>query len=377
MNGPTPETSEIDAVLHQAFAHHQAGRFVEAEKLYRQTLTLRPAVSGVHVSLGLILVLQGRIDEAAVSFRRAVEIAPDDVGALHKLGNLLLRESRSDEAIARPDLSLALAKCNRIEESFAYFARHARLAYGNGAGARRGEAPPLPHKLRHDREQQDYLGAIHGQAAGLQFHLADGSRLSSPVVNPANAGHVAQQWQTSRPQTVVIDNFLTKEALEKLRRFCWGSTIWRTVHAEGYLIALPEHGFACPLLAQIDEELRATYAAIFHAHLLRYLWAFKYDSKLAGVGTHADPAGLTVNFWITEDEANLDPEHGGMIIWDAAAPIDWKTDQYIGNTEACRTHLARMGAKPAIIPHRANRAVIFESSRFGRVPPSGVGAVGK
>ena len=69
-------------------------------------------------------------------------------------------------------------------------------------------------------------------------------------------------------------------ALEKLRRFCLGSTVWRTIYEDGYLGALPEHGFACPLLAQIAEELRPAFPAIFAGHPLRYFWAFKYDSNV-------------------------------------------------------------------------------------------------
>ena len=60
----------------------------------------------------------------------------------------------------------------------------------------------------------------------------------------------------------------------------------------------------------------------------KYIWAFKYDSSLAGIGIHADSAAVNVNFWITPDEANLDPEHGGLVVWDKAAPLDWDFDAF-------------------------------------------------
>ena len=31
----------------------------------------------------------------------------------------------------------------------------------------------------------------------------------------------------------------------------------------------------------------------------------------------------TSNFWITPDEANLDPQGGGLEVWDVEAPLDW------------------------------------------------------
>ena len=86
----------------------------------------------------------------------------------------------------------------------------------------------------------------------------------------------------------MIDNLLSDEALARLRRFCWGSTVWRKVYRDGYLGAMPEHGFACPLLAQIADELRSTYPAILGQYPLLRLWGFKYDSRLTGINIHAD-----------------------------------------------------------------------------------------
>ena len=103
---------------------------------------------------------------------------------------------------------------------------------------------------------------------------------------------------------------------------------------------------------------------IFRAHPLRYLWAFKYDSKLDGINLHADFAAVNVNFWITPDEANLDPESGGLVVWDKAAPLDWDFAKYNTDEAAIRDFLARAAPKPIDIPYRANRAVIFDSDLF-------------
>jgi hypothetical protein len=166
------------------------------------------------------------------------------------------------------------------------------------------------------------------------------------------------------PQIAVIDNLLSEVALARLRRFCWGSTVWQRVYRDGYLGAMPEHGFACPLLAQITEELRATYPAILGEHPLLQFWGFKYDSKLNGIAIHADFAAVNVNFWITPDEANLDPESGGLVIWDVPAPLNWDFAKYNDNVQAAREFLQASGARPTAIPHRANRAVIFDSDLF-------------
>jgi hypothetical protein len=294
--------------------------------------------------LALTLFVQGRTAEAIAAFRAALEIDPDDASVLYKLGNLLLREGDGS---------------GRLEESFACFRRHAQLTFGmKDKGASEAQ-----HRVRHDREQQDYLIQTYS-LRDWRFHLADGGRIASRSVSATNVARATGEWNSRSPRIIVIDDLLSQEALEKLRRYCWGSTIWRETHPEGYLTAMPEHGLACPLIAQIDEDMRDAYPGILGTHQLRYLWAFKYDSRLSGVGTHADPSIVTFNFWITADEANLDSEHGGLTVWDVATPPGLKTQQYIGDTAGCQAYLARTGAKPTTIPYRCNRAVVFASDLF-------------
>jgi hypothetical protein len=71
-----------------------------------------------------------------------------------------------------------------------------------------------------------------------------------------------------------------------------------------------------------------------------------------------------VNFWITPDDANLDPESGGLVVWDVAAPLDWDFTKFNTDENAIRDFLAQSGAKPVVVPYRANRAVIFDSDLF-------------
>ena len=170
---------------------------------------------------------------------------------------------------------------------------------------------------------------------------------------------------TANPQAVVMEDFLTPQALARLRAYCAGSTVWRKNYPAGYLGAAPEDGFACPLLAQIVEEIQSTFRPILGEEKFRYLGAFKYDSEnCAGTNTHADNSILNVNFYIAPDEANLDPESGGMELWDVPALSIEMMRKLNGNEEMAREYLRRSGKKPRIIAHRANRAVIFKSTQF-------------
>jgi hypothetical protein len=371
------QASKLEAALQEAIQHHQAGRLDEAERLYRRILRERPSHTGANNALGIALKDQGKLDEAAAVFRRVVAVAPDNAPAHSNLGNILFSQGKLEEAEAsyrralalKPDmadalknLGLVIVDRGRFADSLPLFRRHAELAYGNPASAVGGREPTTPHKARHDQEQRDYLGS-----AAAVFNLEAGDRVAGGAVNPdASGGDIAARWQTSSPQVAVIDNLLNDEALEKLRQYCWRSTMWQKPYPNGYLGAMPEHGFACPLLAQIADELRSTYPAIVGEHPLLRWWGFKYDSRLTGINVHADFAAVNVNFWITPDEANLDPACGGLVVWDKPAPLEWTFAQYNspGAGQRIRDFLAQTQAKSVTVPYRANRAVIFDSDLF-------------
>jgi len=351
----------------------QRGKPGEAVDAFQRALAAKPNYAEAHSNLGAALGEQDKLDEAAASCLRAIAVRPDHAEAHNNLGNVLKKRGNLTEAEScyreairlnhnyaegYKHLGMVLEEKGQLDESFALFARHAELTYGPGAPLSAG--PTVAHKVQHDREQQTWLG---DRAAA--FHLGDGSRVAGPAVNPANrVAEISETWRTARPQIVVIDDLLTAEALEKLRRFCLDSTIWRAIYDGGYLGAFPEHGFAPPLLAQIAEELRAVYPVIIGDYPLLHFWAFKYDSSLRGINKHADFAAVNVNFWITPDEANLDPEHGGLVVWDVAAPLDWDFAKYNAADDDIRAFLERENAKPVTVPYRANRAVVFDSDLF-------------
>jgi tetratricopeptide (TPR) repeat protein len=409
---------DLDSLYSQTAAVHRAGRLAEAERGYAAILDAEPGYTQARYALGVVRAQQGRLHEALDLMGAALLATPHVPEMLFNYGNVLMRAERVPEALAIFDRALhfqpadagilasrALAQLQlgRFDEALASFDRALALEPGNasllqcratalyhrgkalwdaqaiGRGfadlmqsalLSKGEArwsqstPRQPHKTRHDEEQRAYLRGLGRNLAQDEIHIEGGARLSGLAINPANAAEAERQWRERRPQIAVIDNLLTPEALEALRRYCWGSTVWRTPYEDGYLGAFPEHGFASPLLAQLAEEFRDVFSGICGTHPLKYIWAFKYDSSLNGINIHADSAAVNVNFWLTPDEANLDPEHGGLVVWDKAAPLDWDFARFNGDIAATRAFLAANGAQPLTVPYRANRAVVFDSDLF-------------
>jgi tetratricopeptide (TPR) repeat protein len=74
-----------------AFAHHQAGRLVEAESLYRKICAADPSHFDSLHFLGLIAAQTGRHDGAIELIKRALGLKPNHADAHYNLGNVLAR----------------------------------------------------------------------------------------------------------------------------------------------------------------------------------------------------------------------------------------------------------------------------------------------
>jgi hypothetical protein len=209
-----------------------------------------------------------------------------------------------------------------------------------------------------------------GNVYGRIVHVRDTPRVARPFSGSWTGSAVEDAYLGEQPNVVVVDDFLSAEAIESLREFCLESTVWLTNRYDhGRLGAFFRDGFSCPLLAQIAEELRAALPRVIgRRHPLRQIWGFKYANTQPCLGSHADFAAVNVNFWITPDAANLDPGGGGLHLYDVAAPRDWTFDMYNRGGDRIRELLQSLGATPRHIPYRYNRAVIFDSDLFHATP---------
>ncbi len=395
----------------------------EAVAVLRRAVGTSPQHFGLAVNLGVLLCQTGAAAEGLDWLRRAAALQPDAAVAHYNLANALKNEGRIAEAVdsyraaiareprheaAYTNLGNCLVILGQVEEAAAAHEKATELRHAPGVPSAGNDflTRTSAGKLRHDIEQIEYflkqgvigaefktllddyraaLAALPTPAPGRHivdlpepfvqrlagtynrlWHRFSAPALPGGALNPHLDRHAIEaDYARNGPGITHVDDFLKPEALEALRRFCLQSTFWfQFKYARGYLGAFWELGFWCPLLAQVVDELPRALPGIFGAHKMRKCWAFKYDSRLAGIPMHADFAAVNVNFWITPDAANLDPDHGGLVVWDKEAPADWDFAAYNSNEAAMRDFLARNNARPVTVPHRQNRMVIFNSDLF-------------
>ena len=106
-----------DNLAAQASALMQAGKFHDAELLWRQLEAQEPKNSSVHNSLGFALAQQGELDLAAVEYRRSLTSDPHQPDVAFALGVTEFKQGHFSEAI--PRLSwLAKGEAGRSSQHF-------------------------------------------------------------------------------------------------------------------------------------------------------------------------------------------------------------------------------------------------------------------
>ena len=91
---------DLEALLAEALAHHQAGRTDDAAALYETLLHHDPNNAALWINLGAARRASGRPGDAAAALRRAVDLQPDEAGAWYNLANALADAGDTPDALA-------------------------------------------------------------------------------------------------------------------------------------------------------------------------------------------------------------------------------------------------------------------------------------
>lgn len=105
-------TEDLDALMRAAYASHESGDPVQAEKLYRAILSRQPDSVDANYMLGELAWSMGRQESAAELVGRAIELNPAIATFHDTLARILQARGKKDEAIASYRRSLALEGSN-------------------------------------------------------------------------------------------------------------------------------------------------------------------------------------------------------------------------------------------------------------------------
>ncbi len=412
--------SPFEQRVTDAVAHHEAGRLDQAEAAYRDALGLAPGHPAITHNLGVIAAANGQHREAIAQFDVAIAAEPQYASAHYNRASALQALGRSRDALqsfarvcaldpGHYDAHRALGFLWLAEgdrgRALDHFARTYELRRGEDRSgiARKSLTWAARDKLLHDAEQFRYLAerrrdrvrfealarnyeavaeGVPQQAVPLSdeqldalgddyntaIHVGSAPEIAGRAVSArSDRDALTQRLREREAGAVWFDNLLTLEGLAALRRYLLESTIWHDFsHIGGFVASYLEDGLACPLLLQIVDELRGALPGLLGALPLTQAWAFKGLKDAAAIAAHADDAAVSVNFWVTPDRANRNPDGGGLEVCRVPPPAAWQVRGYDADMAAIAAFLDRHTGESLIVPYRENRAVLFESRLFHR-----------
>lgn len=193
------------------------------------------------------------------------------------------------------------------------------------------------------------------------------------IMHDSEVDRIFEQFASTG--VAVVDEFFTVSALTALREFVLGSTIFTRVYIQGYIGAFLADGFgASPVVQQVADELRTlVFPDLLAGAHLRQAWAYVYarhgddgSSHPKGIDAHADDADVSINVWITPDEANLNRRPGGLVIYHTTQPKNWTFAKANRDSGAIYDYLENNSDEDAriTVPYRFNRATLLNGYRF-------------
>ena len=326
----------------------------EAEVYAQKSLKLKPSLQTASTALGLVKLAKGNISEASqyilqpsLYFRDPETDHDPYLGAFNQI-NAFKRE----HDIGQLEY---LINNNVIAESYSaliddYYALGTQLE-DDGRIINLSDLDKLPS----DRFFSSYNRLLNFYNAPV---------IDQGVINPElDAASIEKAYFDNQPEFAFVDDFLTDQAMSELRQFCLESTIWYDMSAIGDLGANLEDGFCCPLLLQIADEIRKTFPSIYGEHYFSTCWSYRYYAKKSGDGLHGDSGRVSVNIWLTPDEANYDPDGGGLLFWNKKVPMLKVKDNPKEMTDKImRDIIAEPDAEYFSVPYKCNRATLFNSN---------------
>ncbi len=322
-----------------AIACHARGELKLAEKLFRDVVRVQTGNFEVYRHLGAIHRDHGDLTTALADFRHAMQ--------LERRAQKL--DAERDVGFGLVPRDIGLINLRVYSEQITYLLEHNKLsdAYGKELDRYREVLAELGEKagsnLRVSLNESQrrrlgrsfcrllHLGPLSAIPAGALNHQLDFTAIGKR--HAEEAGHV-----------MVLDDFLSEEAVATLTAYCLESTIWFCPARQGMIRSRLEDGFGTGLMLQLVEELRTRFPNQLGRLRLSGMEGRIYAARAYDLPTDEHTDGVLLTIWLSPNHANLEPDRGGLIL------------------QSRRGDPGSDSETPQTVQHRHNRAVLADDT---------------
>ncbi|MBS83457.1 MAG: hypothetical protein CMD65_04900 [Gammaproteobacteria bacterium] len=347
----------IAEVYRELFLKNRDEKYLFNSKKYLSKLiNINPTHSEAHIALGMMQLWLSEIDESCSSFDEAVKLDQQNKYAIELYIKKYANDINSLKTLIKHEY-----------EQLSYLIDQKMILVNDIDEKYYKEIQTLHSKINSSNFD------INTPSTEIKEKLYKIRYKKNPNISKENFINISNdinkledEYLSNHPEILVVDNFLDKEALLTLRKYCNEANIFKFAFHNGYVGAFLTKGLSNKFVLKLSEDLRQTFSRIFTNLRLTQAWIFKYDSKRFGTGIHADQARVNVNFWITSDDSNLDHNNGGLILWDKIPPDEWSFEKYnsIESSSKIEKMLNKENISKRVIEYKENRAIIFNSKLF-------------
>ena len=102
-SSPTTTSSQasVEQLFKQGNAAQEAGKYSQAEAIWRKVLKVKPKDAVAYRKLGIALRKQGKVEQAIAKYEKAIQLNPKYADAYNSLGIALSDQGKLEQAIAR------------------------------------------------------------------------------------------------------------------------------------------------------------------------------------------------------------------------------------------------------------------------------------
>ncbi len=174
---------------------------------------------------------------------------------------------------------------------------------------------------------------------------------------------VLNRYRSTGNSHVIIDNFIAEQNAMRLQQELLQNQMWRIKNPVSKHLhnSMPITPSSSTIVPELEKAIKNVFS---ESYVLAEYWALLYSKNTDG-NIHADFGDLTITYWLTPDQYNLDESTGGLILYDVKRPPDMPFSDYLASGEQSRAYVAEHSrVDPIVIPYRFNRAILFNPAIF-------------
>lgn len=170
-----------------------------------------------------------------------------------------------------------------------------------------------------------------------------------------------QYFETEPYNYAIIDNLLTPDVCEEVRKNIVHNKGWSFMNWQAEELFI--RNFNMPLVQDISRAVAEHMPRVFENLSLVQHIAFMHQRN-SGLCPHSDTGLVTLDLWLTPDEYNLEPDTGGLVLYDVKRTPEQEIHEFNARPWCVEYFNQHTRGESVTVGYKFNRAILFDARTF-------------